>query len=84
MIGIKRILDVPTRTPKKVPEGFEAIFQKLDGKPFKRSFKSEHELIEYLKNTKLTEAPISFRYRDDSKIEKATLDRVHRRFFGEA
>ena len=74
---------MPNRRTKQLPQGFEVVFLKVEGKRFRRHFKSEAELVEHLKNTKTTEAPVSFKYSDGSIIDKATLDRLHRRLFGE-
>jgi hypothetical protein len=76
-------LDVPTRRKKKVPEGFEVSFLELAGKPYKRRFKSEDELVDYLKMTRTSEAPVSFKHEDGTVVDRATLERIHRRFFGE-
>jgi hypothetical protein len=74
---------MPTQRNKKVAEGFEVMFLQAQAKLFKRRFKSEDELVEHLKTTKMTEAPISFRYADGSMVGRATLQHIHHRFFDE-
>ena len=73
--------EMPTQRKGKVLDGFEVLFLKPPGKCVRRCFKSEDELVDYLKRTKETEAPISFRYADGTIVDRATLDHIHRRFF---
>ena len=66
---------------KQTVNGFEIVLLLQGGKKRTRRFKSEAELIDYLKATYKTEAPLSFRHADGSPVSGPTLERIYQRVF---
>src|SRR5687768_2911696 len=51
------------------------------GKKYERQFKTEDEVVDYLKATHATEAPLSFRHADGSPVLSPALERIYNRVF---
>jgi hypothetical protein len=66
-----------------MPRGYEIIVIDANGKTESVRFPSETHLVEFLKATRATRAPVSFARADGSKLNRATMERIHKRFFAE-
>ena len=51
------------------------------GKKQTAEFASEEELVEFLKETYCTAAPLSFEYSDGSPVEAAVINRIYEKVF---
>ena len=66
---------------KQTVKGIEIVLLLPSGKKRARQFKTEDEVVEYLKATYTTEAPLSFSYSDGSPVLSPALERIYNRVF---
>ena len=66
---------------KQSDRGFEIVLLLKDGMQRTRRFKAEAKVVEYLKATYTTEAPLSFCYADGAPVLSPALERIYSRVF---
>ena len=72
------MLDRPVDT---TPGSFRIVLLNAVGKKRTMEFSTEHEAVEFLKETYCTEAPLSFQYSDGSPVEARVIERIYSRVF---
>lgn len=72
-----------SKPAKKMEKPFKVVLLTEGGRKRTKTFSSDDDAVTYLKATRLSEAPLSFRYSDGDTVETARVEGILKRVLSE-